>query len=81
MTYETQQKELDRKQELLFEASKAFEQLQKEHEAEVSGKLDLKEKEISELKSEMKILEENLHEITQKIHRKCARNYMQKVNV
>lgn len=80
VTYESQQKELDRKQELLFEASKAFEQLQKEHETEASDIVNIKEKEISALKSEVAGLEQNLNQLTNSFNKKCVKSYEHQIS-
>lgn len=83
VTYESQLKELEHKQELLFEASKAFEVLQKEHKAEVDRLLGEKERELTGLKAQTTSLEENVNELQSKmsttINRHCVRRYENQV--
>lgn len=67
VTYESQLKELEHKQELLFEASKAFEVLQKEHKIEVDTLLGEKEKEVWGLKAQTTCLGKNVNELQSKM--------------
>lgn len=63
---ESQLKELEKKQELLFEASKAFELLQKEHAEEVEKLVKEKDKKIEDLEEKLKKLDAFQQEIKSK---------------
>ncbi|EEB13596.1 conserved hypothetical protein [Pediculus humanus corporis] len=71
VTCESQLKELEKKQELLFEASKAFELLQKEHAEEIEKLMKEKCKEISGLEEKCSKLETTLNELKIKYPETC----------
>ena len=54
---------MEKKQELLFEASKAFELLQKEHKEEIERLLKEKQREVNELQAQASNLEQTLRDL------------------